>query len=230
MAEEQKAGERVGLSQLTLDNFDDSDEADSQEEHITARMVDVEARSSDNNKWTRVFARSDITNIQIAVHALGPDLIYDRAFRESAQKSDSVKGEVVFSPKLFKASDLNKELSECEISMSNLIGLGEIATLAKLRFSADSENAPAQATGDSVNQSEHDTHQRFSLNRRYTRSASTRSQLVTATEAYDMRETVGRKTIKKHQLSVEEIKEIVEAGKALKQTQKEIAAKFGVSP
>ena len=39
---------------------------------------------------------------------------------------------------------------------------------------------------------------------------------MTATHVYEMRESIGRKTIKKHELSVAEIEEIIEAGKLKK--------------
>ena len=128
MTEERKSGEQANASQLTLDNYDEADETDSQYGHLTAHLVETEVRSADNNQWTRVFARSDIESLHIPVHALGPDVIYDRALRESAQGSNNVRGEVVFSPMLFKANDLNKELSACQISRENLLGLGEVAT------------------------------------------------------------------------------------------------------
>ena len=35
---------------------------------------------------------------------------------------------------LFKAADLSQELSQSEISLSSLLGLGEIATKVKARF------------------------------------------------------------------------------------------------
>ena len=85
MVEEQKAERQASANQLTLDNFDEAEETDEQYGHLTAHLVETAARSSDNNQWTRVFARSDIESLQISVHALGPDVIYDRALRESSQ-------------------------------------------------------------------------------------------------------------------------------------------------
>ena len=49
MAEEQKQPSRPRLTQMTLDNFEGADEADSEYGHLTAHLVDVEDRATHNN-------------------------------------------------------------------------------------------------------------------------------------------------------------------------------------
>ena len=51
---------------------------------------------------------------------------------------------------LFKAADLNQELSQCEIPLSSLLGLGEIATKVKARFSEPLSLASAQNLSERV--------------------------------------------------------------------------------
>ena len=65
---------------------------------------------------------------------MGPDLIYDRSLRALPSADGDVAGSVVFSPMLFRKHDLSQPLSECEIPLPSLLGLGEIATTAKRRF------------------------------------------------------------------------------------------------
>ena len=67
------------------------------------------------------------------------------------------------------------------------------------------------------------------MTRKYDRSSDLRNRLTTATDEYKLRESVGRKTIKKHQLSAAEIEAIINACKTGQQTQREIALEFGVS-
>ena len=52
---------------------------------------------------------------------------------------------------------------------------------------------------------------------------------MTATEAHELRESAGRKTIRKHQLSSSEVESIIRSYQTKKQTQKEVASVFGVS-
>ena len=53
--------------------------------------------------------------------------------------------------------------------------------------------------------------------------------MSTPTEVYGMRETVPRRTIKKHELSADEVEKIVDAGRTMKRTRQEIGVAFGVS-
>ena len=98
--------------------------------------------------WTRVFTRDEIAELQISVHTLGPDLLYDRSLREAAQQGEDGPGEVVFSPMLFRKEDLSRELSDCKIPLPSLIGLGEVATKAKQRFAPLSPGGPAAGSVD----------------------------------------------------------------------------------
>ena len=66
-----------------MDNFDEAEDTDEQYGHLTAHLVEPEAVATQNYQWSRVFTRDDVQELQIAVHALGPDLIYDKALREA---------------------------------------------------------------------------------------------------------------------------------------------------
>ena len=146
------------------------------------------------------------------MHQLGPDLAYDKSLREGAQERSNAAGEVVFSPMLFKAADLSQELTQSEIPLSSLLGLGEIATKVKARFSHASMQASAQDPSDYTRAASAEEPRRIQLTRRYDRAACPRRRLATASDAHEMRETVGHKTIRKHQLSAAEIESIIAAG------------------
>ena len=163
------------------------------------------------------------------MHQLGPDLVYDKSLREAAEDRSNAAGEVVFSPMLFKAADLNQELSQREIPLSSLLGLGEIATKVKARFAEARAPAEEQTLSERVRAVVPEAPGRLQLTRKYDRPIDLRKRLTTATDDYEMRESVGRKTIKKHQLSAAEIEAIINACKAGRQTQKEVALEFGVS-
>ena len=134
MVEEQKQQLVQRVGQLTLDNFNEDADSDPEYGHLTRHLVEAEAGPADNNQWTRCFTRDEVRDLQIGVHQLGPDLVFDKSLRESAEKRSNAAGEVVFSPMLFKAADLSQELSQSEISLSSLLGLGEIVTKVKARF------------------------------------------------------------------------------------------------
>ena len=53
---------------------------------------------------------------------------------------------------------------------------------------------------------------------------------MTAIEAYEQRDSIGRRTIKKHELSAAEIEEILQCVRDDKLAHREAAVKFGVSP
>ena len=164
------------------------------------------------------------------MHQLGPDLVYDKSLREAAEDRSNAAGEVVFSPMLFKAADLNQELSQCKIPLSSLLGLGEIATKVKARFAEARVPVEEQTLSERVRGVVPEALGRLQLTRKYDRSIDLRKRLTTATDDYEMREAVGRKTIKKHKLSAAEIETIINACKTGRQTHKEVALEFGVSP
>ena len=88
----------------------------------------------DTNKWTRVFTRDLGKNLQPGIYQIGPDLIYDRSIRNSMSELAEVTGEVVFSPMVFKKTDVSGDLDSHRISSEQLLGLGQVSTSAKARF------------------------------------------------------------------------------------------------
>ena len=130
---------------------------------------------------------------------------------------------------IFKASDLNKDLSECQISRTSLIGLGEVATKAMLRFSDDRRSKQIFGHNNDDIQAVNKEEMPLNLNRRYERFLHVNRLHPVATEVYEMRESTRRKTIRKDKLSVDEIDKIIVTYKTEKLTQREIAVKFGVS-
>ena len=175
-------------------------------------------RKSATNKWTRVFTRDEIHELQIPAHDMGPDLIYDRSLRALPNLGRDSAGGVIFSPMLFKKQDLSQPLSQCEIPLSSLLGLGEVATRAKRRFmDAACEDAPLIPREPQVDREPEDQ-LKIELKRRYQRLKRPPKDLTSPTELYALREAIGRKTIKKHELLVSEMEEIVETSKRTKQT------------
>ena len=148
MVEERKEGRSAAASQLTLDNYDEAEDSDPQYGHLTAHLVESAPQKKDTAMWTRVFTRDEVADLQISAHTLGPDLLYDRSLREATQHTEDLPGEVVFSPMLFRKEDLRRELSDSEIPLPSLLGLGEVATKAKQRFVGMSSEAPADSNDD----------------------------------------------------------------------------------
>ena len=84
MVEETKEGRSSAANQLTLDNYDEAEDTDSQYGHLTAHLVESAPRKNETAQWTRVFSRDEIMDLKIVVHTLGPDLIYDKSLREAS--------------------------------------------------------------------------------------------------------------------------------------------------
>ena len=64
----------------------------------------------------------------MAIYPLGQDLIFDRSVREAMNTLDELPGTVVFSPRLFKASDLQGSLAQHQLSPEKLVEYGLTAT------------------------------------------------------------------------------------------------------
>ena len=101
-----------------------------------AHLVDDEDPGKDTNCWTRVFTRDELGSRQQSVHLLGPDLIYDKAMRDSLGNLNVSSGAVAFSPFMFKRADLSGDLEQRRIAYQDLMGLGQVATEIKRRFIA----------------------------------------------------------------------------------------------
>ena len=112
-------------------------------EHLVAHLVDDEPEQRDTNEWTRVFTRDAPNGHMVAIHPLGPDLMFDKSVRDSLSSLGATGGCILFSPLQFKKQDLDRDLSECRIPMPELLELGRIATKAKIRF-AEAESHPMQ--------------------------------------------------------------------------------------
>ena len=229
MVEESKEAHRGAATQLTLDNFEEAEDEDPQYGHLTAHLVESAPRQGDNHQWSQVFTREEVETLQVAVHPLGPDLLYDKSLREAAAERTDLPGELVFSPTLFQAKDLRKDLAECEIPLDDLLGLGEVATKARQRFESAGRGAPADSSQVQAVLADSAESRSLQLKRKYERKARCGMNLTTATETYALRESVGRKKIKRHELSAAEVAEIVEAAKTLKWTHRDTAARFGVT-
>ena len=103
-------------------------------EHLVAHLVDDEPEQRDTNEWTRVFTR-DIRNGQmVAIYPLGPDLLLDKSVRDSLSSLGAEGGCIVFSPLQYKKEDFDRDLSECQLTLPELLELGRVATKAKTRF------------------------------------------------------------------------------------------------
>ena len=72
--------------------------------------------------------------MQLPIHRLGPDLIYDKSLRDSMGELGDAAGAVLFSPFMFCKEDLTAELSESQLTGEELLHYGKLATTAKARF------------------------------------------------------------------------------------------------
>ena len=84
--------------------------------------------------WGRVFSRDDIGSKRGSAFPIGLDLQFDASMREVLAQSEAASGEVVFSPQLFKKSDIPNDLADCRLDAKCLMKFGQLATRAKLRF------------------------------------------------------------------------------------------------
>ena len=78
--------------------------------------------------------------MQIFIHKLGPDLIYDRSVREALSQSADSTGKFLFSPFMFTAEQMVTDLAQKKLSFAELMELGKLATNAKARFTKNREN------------------------------------------------------------------------------------------
>ena len=178
--------------------------------------------NNDTNYWTRVFARDDLGDLQLAIHKLGADLIYDKAMRESLTALMASQGEVLFSPFIFKREDLSGELADSQLDGQQLMGLGQVATTVKKRFMNEIGSMEIDGASDSNQHVQ-------KLKRGYSRGDRSTVKFDGAFDALEFRENPGRKTKKKHELSSAEIRQIIDAIKINKLAHREAAFKFGIN-
>ena len=63
MAEEQKQQLVERVSQLTLDNFEEAGDSDSDYGHLTRHLVETEVGTAHNSQWTRCFTRDEVQTL-----------------------------------------------------------------------------------------------------------------------------------------------------------------------
>ena len=131
------------------------------------------------------------------------------------------RGEVVFSPMLFKKEDLAGDLEASALQERDLHGLAQMATDIRRRFAAAAEVAAragdASPPGVPV------------YRRAYTRGSRGQAKIAGAFDHLAYREGVGRKRTRRHQLSSDEIFEILDTVQEEKLAHREAATRFGVS-
>ena len=107
---------------------------------MVSHLVEQEEHPDKNSYWTRVFSRDTEEGLQISIHKLGPDLIYDRSVREALSQSADSKEKFLFSPFMFTAEQMVTDLAQKKLSFAEFMELGKLATNAKARFTKNREN------------------------------------------------------------------------------------------
>ena len=123
--EEQKVPAGVRHVQATLDHFVSHNYADSEYGHLVQHLFEQEEHPDKNSYWTRVFSRDTEEGLQISIHQIGPDLIYDRSVREALSQQADLKGEILFSPFMFTAEQMVTDLAQKKLSLNELMELGK---------------------------------------------------------------------------------------------------------
>ena len=200
---------------------DDAAVADDDYGHLMAHLIDAEPPARDTNEWTRVLSRENIGDKLLPVHRLGSDLIADEAIRDTLAQMHEGRGEVVFSPMLFRKEDLASDLEASALKEGDLHGLAQVATNIRKRFTAAAQ-AAARAGVTSPPEVPR-------LRRTYTRGSRDPAKLAGAFDHLAYRESVGRKRTRRHQLSSDEVFEILDTVRKQGLAQREAAARFNVS-
>ena len=161
---------------------------------------------------------------------LGPDLIYNKSIRESLSDIADFHGEVLFSPLLFKAEDLGVDLDQCRLSTEELTLFARIATRAKERFTNDASGDQDHGLQvENAHGSPMDVDE-LSLNRGYCRKKDIGKRLFKDSGLAELDVGKRRKTLKKHQLSADEIEAVVSSVRGDKLSHNEAARKHQISP
>ena len=200
---------------------DDADVADDEYGHLLAHLIDAEPPARNTNKWTRVLSRDDIGDKLPPEHRHGEDLIADQALRDRLAEMHEGSGEVVFSPMMFRKEDLAGDLEASALKEGDLHGLAQMATVIRRRFAAAAEVA-ARAGDASPPEVPR-------LQRAYTRRSRGQVKLAGAFDHLAYREGVGRKRIRRHQLSSDEVCQVLDTVREEGLAHREAAARFNVS-
>ena len=190
--------------------------------HLVAHLLDQETAGNDLNYWTGVLSRDDLGALQPAIFKLGADLIYDKAMRDSLTTLDVARGQVLFSPFIFKRDDLQRDLAGSRLEQQELMGLGQVATAVRQRFMTP-------ITVPDREWAERDDGRVIKLKRGYTRGDRGQVQFRGAFDELEFREGPRRKTKRRHELSSEEVARVINAVKVDKLGHREVATKYGVS-
>ena len=131
------------------------------------------------------------------------------------------RGEVLFSPMLFRKVDLAGDLETSALEEEDLRGLAQMATHIQRRFTAAADVA-ARAGDASPPEVPR-------LQRAYTRRSRGQMKLAGAFDHLAYREGVGRKRIRRHQLSSDEVCQVLDTVREEGLAHREAAARFNVS-
>ena len=156
---------------------------------------------------------------------MGGELIYDKAMRDSLEVLGASEGDVIFSPFIFKREDLTGELADSQLAQQELMGLGQVATTVKRRFIAELNQLHRSDDDDAQNDVPV-----IQLKRAHARgNRVVVNKFPGALDSLEFREGPRIKTTKRHQLSCDEIMQVIDAVKVDKLAYREVAIKYGVS-
>ena len=200
---------------------DDADVADDEYGHLLAHLIDAEPPARNTNKWTRVLSRDDIGDKLPPEHRHGEDLIADQALRDRLAEMHEGSGEVVFSPMMFRKEDLAGDLEASALQEGDLHGLAQMATVIRRRFAAAAE--VAARAGDAS------PPEVPKLRRAYTRGGRGPPKIAGAFDQLAHREGVGRKRTRRHQLSSDEVCQVLDTVREEGLAHREAAARFNIT-
>ena len=138
-------------------------------DHLVAHLFPEEEQEGRSHRWTRVFSCKDAVDQQVALHELGPDLRYAAAMREALSQVDECTGEILFSPQLYKASDLASTLEQAKLEEHTLIELAVTATEITKAFNDVEAKLTPQVAHEEAEEDKEGVIAVPELNRDYTR-------------------------------------------------------------
>ena len=129
---------------------EDMDHEDSQYGHLVAHLVRGDEKVKATDLWTRVFTRDVPESLQVSVHRIGDDLIFDKSLRDAMSSTVEPRGSLVFSPFMIPAQQISQDLATKQLKLDQLMGLASMATMAINRFKvvdADPEDSKEPSKG-----------------------------------------------------------------------------------
>ena len=199
--EESKEVKKLNKKQKTLVQLEHQGDIDDKYGHLVEHLIQQDIDPKDTNQWTRVFGRDTLGDKQLAIHLIGPDLLYNDSIRASLSLVSDGSGEVVFSPMMFSVEDLSGELEDSQLKDKDLIGLGHLATQVKDKFAKAVEDLNEEQVEEEQGVVLADQNISIKLKRDYSLKKQMIKRLFKDSGLPIVDRCLMRKTLKKNQLS-----------------------------